>query len=285
MKSTIENNQNLEEIPCPLCGEKKSRLLTTKGKFGLPTNVSICENDGFVYLTPRWTQERYLRFYAEEYDNYHRPRIFSEETEERKFGSIRNIISRVEKHNVKMDSILDLASGMGWSLHYIKTNVNPDAELAAIESSRHCVQHLKEVIQVDVIAKDVDSNWEENNQGRFDFIIMRHVLEHFMNPIESLKKVAKALNKEGKAYIAVPDMMRPQGSFANHWFRAAHTFYFSEATLVYAASQAGLHCEIIKPESNDAEIWGVFSKKADISLQLPSLFEKQLEVIQNHPET
>ncbi len=111
---------------------------------------------------------------------------------------------------------------------------------------------------------------------------MRHVLEHFMNPIESLIKISAHLSNNGIIYIAVPNMMNPKGSLTNSWFRTVHTFYLSRTTLSSIASIANLQPIEIKSENH--ELWAVFKKTTDLTHNpnKTSVFNKQMKIIRTH---
>jgi SAM-dependent methyltransferase len=150
---------------------------------------------------------------------------------------------------------------MGWSLDYLKRTYPNIGTIAAIESSEHCLDHLKDTIGAEIIAPDMDSDWHRSQGGRFDLVVMRHVLEHFLDPRASLEKVRAVLAEDGIVYLAVPDMMNPKGSLYDYWFRVVHTFYFSGETLKRFAREAGLDPVTIREEAS--ELWGVFRKSGN----------------------
>ncbi len=277
----MDKSEIFESIPCPICGNDKLQMVSKRGQFGLPCYVSICPSDGIVFLCPRWSKERYMHFYQNEYDSYYRPIVYSDETDDSKYKNIKPICSILENLNLIGDreSVLDIGAGMGWALQWLKLNYTHFHKLSAIESSKLCITNLKNVIGASVISNDIDSYWKSTG---FDLVIMRHVLEHIMNPVEALRKVRENLSTNGIVYIAVPDMMNPKGSFKNYWFRSVHTFYFSETTLVSIASIANL--QSIEIKCKKSELWGVF-KKATNSAQNQSasnVYEKQIRIIKTH---
>jgi SAM-dependent methyltransferase len=271
-----EQSSSFIEIPCPLCGTKNMRAISKTGQYRLPAHVSICANDGLVFLNPRWTEDKYQDFYRHEYDTYYRPTVLTNETDEQKYKTIKSILARVSAHIEKAESVLDIGTGMGWSLQYLRLNYPNIKHFAAIESSEHCLQSLKE-IGVEVLASDVNQNW---GKAHFDFVIMRHVLEHFLSPLHVLKKVCRSLTKNGIVYIAVPNMMKPAGSLKNYWFRAVHVFYFSETTLLEFAARAGLTPILV--DASTAELWGVFrqTQPNDTKALFVNIYKKQQKVIQ-----
>lgn len=270
--------EQLIRIQCPLCGNSSPVEIVQKGQFGLDCCVSICPNDGLVYLNPRWSKERYHHFYQHEYDHFYRSPVKHDPTSENNYISIKKIHQRLElnKLPLKGQSVLDVGSGMGYSLIWLKNNIPAFTRFAAIESSEHCLEHIRQQGGIEIIADDLDKEFESS---AFDFIVMRHVLEHFMDPVQALRKIVSLMHPESLLYIAVPDMMHPKGNLQNYWFRTVHTFYFSEQTLLITAAKAGLKPEVIGSESS--ELWGVFklSDKPDTLPAEENVMASQLEVI------
>jgi 2-polyprenyl-3-methyl-5-hydroxy-6-metoxy-1,4-benzoquinol methylase len=272
----MDPNNFLESIPCPLCGNEKLDNISRQGQFGLPCYVSICPLDGFVFLSPRWTKKKYMHFYKEEYDSFYRPKECLSGIYTPEYKNIKIICHRLENLNLMdgRNSVLDVGAGMGWYLQWIKLNYNFFNEFSAIEASDNCIIHLQEVLEINLVSDDIDSDWQSTG---FDLVIMRHVLEHTMNPVEALKRVAANLSEGGIIYMAVPDMMKPKGSL-HDWFRSVHTFYFSSESLVSIASLANL--ELITMHQEDSEIWAIF-KKASVENGnvIINVYEKQISII------
>jgi 2-polyprenyl-3-methyl-5-hydroxy-6-metoxy-1,4-benzoquinol methylase len=277
----MNKSEIFEPIPCPICNTKDTELISQKGQFGLPCFVSICPFDGLVFLSPRWSKERYVRFYENEFYTYYRPADLSDKITDSHYNSIKKICGRLEQLNLLKgkESVLDIGAGMGWSLQWLKQHYAHFKRFSAIESSVRCIANLKTVIGANVVSHDVDSQWTSTG---FDLVIMRHVLEHFMHPVEALKKVWENLSPHGIIYIAVPDMMNPKGSLKHSWFSSAHTFYFSLMTLTSIASMA--HLSPIEIMSENSELWGVFTKASNKTkrINIINVYDKQMEIIKLH---
>jgi 2-polyprenyl-3-methyl-5-hydroxy-6-metoxy-1,4-benzoquinol methylase len=282
LKLNFKENEDLFEfISCPICGAKTFKPISKKGQFGFPCHVSICKNDGLVLLNPRWTKERYSSFYAHEYDSYYRPKVFTKESDRDKYSDIIVIFRRFQNFGITFSGkhVLDIGAGMGWSLEWIKRNFPNFTDLCAIESSMYCINNIVDELQFNVISQDIESDWKSPNT---DLIIMRHVLEHFLNPLDILNNIARNLSENGVVYIAVPNMFHPRGSLSRYWFRVVHTFYFSEFTLMNIILKVGLYPVIIK--SNTSELWGIFRKQSPIDNISPieNAYKLQYEIIENY---
>ncbi len=217
------NQYKFEEICCPICGSENTHYISNKGQFYLPINVVICKQCGLTYLNPRWNKNSYLNFYAQYYDKFYRASHIE--------NNILNVDNKIIKRiplNYKecAKNILDIGSGKGDNLINFRNSFNK-INLFAIETSVQC-QKILQNNNIQIISNSVDTNWEENYTNKFDIIIMRHVLEHFMNPISVLSKVRKTLSGNGILYIAVPNNLNPTQKLKQSWFRAVHTFYFNK---------------------------------------------------------
>jgi len=233
---------DFEETSCLVCDSTEYLKYSSKGQFRLTTNVVICKNCGFSYLNPRWTKERYHTFYTKEYDTYYRPEVINKNYKYDSAKSVKDIITRgegiVDFRNPGLN-ILDVGTGMGDSLLHLKEHVNSSSNYFAIESSEFCIKHL-EKNGITVITNDVDSDWHLANSEKFDIIIMRHVLEHFLNPGEVLRKIRAVLKTEGTLYVAVPDAKNPTKPLLAHFFRVVHVSYFSKLSLSNLFTKVGL---------------------------------------------
>ena len=219
-----------ENINCNLCNSNDYDKITDKGKFGIPSHVVLCKNCGLGYLNPRWTKESYGHFYKYEYDRLYRPDLDKGTSLNSKEKN--PIVVRLKEYGLfpeQARNILDIGSGEGANLRTFKTIFN-QSRLFAIEPSIESHKVLKN-LGVEVIDTDVESSWEDGLTGKFDIIIMRHVLEHFSDPLLVLKKVNQVLSPKGILYIAVPNSLSPYQNLEKSWFRNVHTFYYNKYTI------------------------------------------------------
>lgn len=238
-------------VLCALC--KQSSLKTVysgTGHKGSWLSVKICKNDGLVFLSPRKTKKAYTHYYENEYAQlYHNLEVTDAQE---KYKNVRGFLPVIRKHlKIEPKKILEVGAGAGYSLEYIK-NEYPEAHCFAIEQAVSCQKRMA-AVSIELLSEDLDGEWTVDEHG-FDCIILSHVLEHTLDPIDVLKKVRRNLSSRGIAYIAVPNMMMPFGNLKKYWFRLPHTYYFSRETLIACANQAGL--EVAEVHAG-YELWAV----------------------------
>lgn len=251
----------MEEVNCVICEQNNNESVCKKSTLGIQLNLVLCKDCGLGYLSPRWNKERYLTYYSEQYDKQYRPNLKNEKIEE----SVNNqniILERFIGNNIEINNskaILDIGSGTGKNLLVFK-RVLPEIKCYAIEPSLTSQEILLHN-NIDIVSDDVDSSWDEKYEGTFDIIIMRHVLEHFLNPLDVLKKVHKVLSQNGVLYIAVPNNLIEKRN--KGWLRIAHTFYFNQFTLSSILNKASLKVKTIslKDEFSDLEIYAFVKKE------------------------
>lgn len=215
---------NFERILCPLCESEKYKILSKKGMFGIPLNVSICKNCGLVYLNPRWIKEKYERFYKNEYDKFY----IHEKTPK---STIKEIYNKIKQY--LGEDILDVGAGKGEILSYLKKRTN---NLFAVEPSERYKKRLKKN-KINVIGEFIENLYTEE---KFNLIMLNGVLEHLLKPNLVLKKIRDMLKPSGKVFITVPNLEKPILPLTKEFFRVMHTFYFNKITLQEICLKNGL---------------------------------------------
>ena len=268
-----------EEVNCNLCNEEEKESLSDKGQFNLPTHVVLCKNCGLAYLSPRWNKNAYEDFYENEYDKYYRPKKL--EDNEVEFRYARPIIERINGFLQKSDklNILDIGSGDGSLIKLIEKCYH-GANLYAIEPSSNAKEILWDK-KIKYLGSDVESDWDTNYHSTFDFVIMRHVLEHFSDPHQVLLKVRQVLKENAIVYIAVPDNYNPSSNLKGSWFRVVHTYYFNSDTLNSMLLKSGFKIEYIGNgnKNNPHELFAIAKKSTSFINSIGSdVFYKQFKV-------
>ncbi len=214
---------------CHLCKHTDSTLFDKREDHGIEINNRICKNCGFVYLSPRMTEEELDQFYKNEYRTlYHgqeEPTPADLNTQQLRAD---HLLSFVKMEKLDISRHLDIGSSSGVLL---KTFIEGyDCEGIGVEpgdSYRAYAekQGLKNFSSLEKIKKG------ENK--KFDLISMSHVLEHMPDPIAFLSELAELLTEEGKVLVEVPNL------YGHTSFEISHLSSFSPHTLAEIFKQAG----------------------------------------------
>lgn len=285
-------NIDWDNVKCHICNtENNDPILLRKkplveGQFGYAIHPVICKSCGLIYLNPRWSKEDYNVFYTYYYDKLYRLETKEDYGTSAVIYNIKEIWSRI-KDQIKPGkefNILDVGCGYGYGLKYLQEQV-PNATLFGIEASPDSIETLQsKAVGATLVTDDFDSAWENNYEGKMDLIILRHVFEHLLNPIETLNKLRKALKPNGVIYFAVPDMtyvrtnLRDYKYWWEYIFRSVHTYYYNKDTFTKTLEIGQLFPLLIAEEKE--EIWCLVGKNKTTPFEFENTFQKQMAVLE-----
>ena len=234
-----------ESVAC-LCGKTEFDLICEVDRYGLLQNTVLCINCGLILSNPRMREKEYELFYSSDlyrlcYEGKHYLQVCSEQKYRLDKG--RPIYDEIVKIKpITRDSkILELGAGGGWNLLPF---LNEGVQVVGMDYSPSLVD-LGRQYGIHMRQGGVNDIW-----GTYDVIILNHVLEHFLNPIEDLKSILEHLSPGGLIYIGVPNIM----NFGIGQLQNAHVWYFSPKTFWYYCRLAGL--KLLK--SGPAEVHHMF---------------------------
>lgn len=149
------------------------------------------------------------------------------------YDSIRHINIRRKyrliSHAIDKGSILDIGMGTGELLSYFAgkgwktTGVEPNEAVREFARTSHGLTvHDEEAL-------------DKLPSGSFDVITMWHVLEHVPDLNARMKQVRNLLKKEGRLFIAVPNLLAPDAKkYGAHWAALdvpRHLYHFTPQSL------------------------------------------------------
>lgn len=103
--------------------------------------------------------------------------------------------------NQKTKSILDIGSGRGWMLYFLKKYFKYE-RAAGTQISQNAYIFSKDKLGLEIYDKDL---LELSFDKKFDVITIWHVLEHVENPEGYVTKIYDLLNAGGLLYVEVPN--------------------------------------------------------------------------------
>ena len=196
---------------CPICGYTTAKVLITQ-RFVIPKDhplgdvqdIVCCDWCDFVYADVSATQEDYDLYYAHfsKYEDSQTPMgggtIFDDERLTRTAEYITHALPD------RRMRILDVGCANGTMLGALKQfgYVN----LCGVDLSPGCVESTKR--RYDIKAHVGSLSDLSQGIGKFDFVILSHVLEHVKELRQALYHVRELLPASGYLYVEVPDASR-----------------------------------------------------------------------------
>ena len=235
-----------EASVCPACRSQRLTMLdvipVTRGAKGRRVAfLAGCVDCGLVFTNPMPTEEQQAKYYADEGPyRAHKVEAAEAKRKERKAGP-RSATKAPRARDLLLDAltsyvpinapppgakVLDFGCGDGKMLNRLQDagwetyGIEPSTSVAF---TRH--RRLTEPPQ----------------DGRFDFVILHHVLEHVRDPLEILQQLGGATHEGGKIFISLPglDTLPQHGNFKYCLDGRKHLMCFSEACLTSLLARAG----------------------------------------------
>jgi hypothetical protein len=219
---------------CPNCGgndfhqimpyQNQSRLLDG-------CDISQCETCEIHFITPAPDQESWLAYNRSYFESAHSglnlaPMSVIYHQAMAKIR-VKHILESIGTSNPPA-SVLEIGPGVGYFARYWKTCF-PECDYYALESDTSLHSCLRENgIQV------LEDGIEQLENRPIDMCVMSHVLEHVINPSDTLRYVTEPLRKNGLLFVEVPCL-----DFLYKDVHEPHMIFFSESSLADCAKRAG----------------------------------------------
>lgn len=228
---------------CPLCYSKKRKVFLKNGEdfeYGVRGKFKLvkCCLCGLISLFPRPIIKKLLTFYPDSYHSYNVPtssfiRFLSQLT-------LRQQAKRFEKLIGKEGKILDVGCADGKHFDVLKRfgkwqfigiDFNPKVVKRGKNKGREIYQTALEKFKY--------------LPGSFDLVVMDHLLEHVVDPIETLNSARLLLKKGGFLVGAVPNLSSLDRIIFGRWWGGyhfpRHVWHFTPQTLTKTLTKAGFN--------------------------------------------
>ncbi len=214
---------------CPICGGIDTKPFMRN----LELSLRQCMNCSLVFLEPNSGSDNNFEEIEQEFfsEGYVRRRdLFSE------LFFIHKAKQRLKTiQSFKFSGrLLDIGCGTG-ELIYVSKQLGYQAE--GLEYSNFLAQYVRKKYAATVYCGDAKSMVLTE---KYDIVTMCHVLEHALDPVETLKSISNFLNLEGLLYIAVPNLDCWEAKFSG-WgsYEPYHRWYFNPNNLKLLLEHAG----------------------------------------------
>lgn len=247
-------------MSCTLCNQNNFKTVSTKdAKSGDSLNVSICQSCGMVQQDPIPTDAELKAYYSTEYRQDYKNTYTPKPKHVFRAGNIAlDRIGFLHKSDVTQGRLLDIGAG-GGEFTYLSNEMGFDSK--GVEPNIGYSNYARDEYGINIQTGQLD-----DVVGSYQVITMFHVLEHLPNPTETFKIFSELLEKDGCLFIEVPNIESKDASPNNIFFKA-HINYFSEATLIAAASS---YFDVITSD-NSGNLRVLFKKRnREVLLKLPT---------------
>jgi 2-polyprenyl-3-methyl-5-hydroxy-6-metoxy-1,4-benzoquinol methylase len=230
---------------CPLCSGTNLLTLQDKTEFSVFTTsgqdfvfqigVGGCRNCGFIFLNPRAGQAEMARYYSLQSRN---PRSFDKL--DKPYSDLLDHQTRFIQRHWKPSGpqrILDVGCAEGFFLKRLARECGNSVILEGIEPGRIYAAAARALLPDAIIHESLlDSCELEANS--YDIITLRHVLEHLLNPIESLLALKPLLAPSGLLHIEIPNVTDFPATISP-FYHQEHMSYFTPKTIRFALERCG----------------------------------------------
>lgn len=234
--------------PCPICTQAAVEVLHTQ-RFILPVgsplpecyDVVVCPDCGFVYADSPASQDNYDRYYAE-FSKYEDPSVATGGgASEPDRCRLTALAEQVALQAPLTARVLDIGCAAGGLLAALRAK--GFTRLYGIDSSPGCVVQVR-ALGFDAVCVPLARLADVAVRGRFDLVILSHVLEHVLD-IRALMAVVVALTApHGNIYIETPDAARYDEYdcyVPYYFFDSEHINHFDTGSLISLGRTLGLH--------------------------------------------
>jgi len=216
---------------CSICKSKKIEDLKLNEtnfirpfKKAMTTKLGFCKNCTFLFCLNPLDDESIKKYYEK---NFQLRSTDLDVVEEFVHASQSKFID--DHFSLKNKNVLEIGANTGKLLNHLKKLYSCQTYFDELNFE---AVNILENIQGHKSKKALGKN------KKFDVIIMRHVLEHIVDPIQYLLKIQKDLSDDGVIFIEVPDFTFLDNH--NDTLLFEHVNYFSQLTLSRVLDSAGL---------------------------------------------
>lgn len=189
--------------------------------FGKQKDLYKCPSCNLIQMFPQWTDK--------ELDELYQGYVKKQYTTSKK-KPIKSIRKYLRKYITKDSSVLEIGSGNGDNLNYLKQcaksviGIDKDKQADSVRDNEEN-------------AIDFDTFHEKYPTEKYDFIYAIHVLEHTNDPIDFVEKIISHLNDGGQFVLELPNTDEPlytvykSTAFINQYWFPYHVFCYTPETI------------------------------------------------------
>jgi cytochrome c-type biogenesis protein CcmH/NrfG/SAM-dependent methyltransferase len=234
----------MKKIPCYLCGSEQSEHLVTFENDAYLKRLSnlgdhsvsyvVCRQCGFTFQNPALEPHELDEMYGEKYRKDLPTESFIASNSVFTDGRARWIEDHLGADPKPGRRVLDVGCGAGMLLNSFKRRgwsvqgIEPTVAYAEFGSRR---------FEIPITAGFFDESVYPGEQ--FDLITLSQVLEHATDPGRMLRDCRRKLVADGRVFIGVPTILRPQRPIQGNTLAGPHLSMFTLPTLRFLLAREG----------------------------------------------
>lgn len=203
----------------------------TSGALSQHDDILECRSCGMVSSRPTLTPSEILERYGEVVDESY---LGEEEGRRELFSWVLRVMGG---YPVRGDRLLEIGSNVGL---FLDTATKAGWRTRGIEPSRWAVETGRARFGVDLVQKPLEELDEP--PGNADAIVLLDVLEHFVDPLDALRRLRPLLDDEGLLTLSTINLAGLHARLRGErwpWLIRPHLHYFTPATLERLLRSAG----------------------------------------------
>lgn len=232
-----------EDVPCDCGAGDPGVALALVDRFGIPCRTALCMRCGLARITPRMSARDYGTFYSGPYRRLYRKREGgpAEMVAAGVSGTRGEELRRhLERHlDVASMRVVEIGAGGGWNLARLREAgaravVGWDFDEEFLAAGRAHGLDLRAGGTSEAAAA-------ATREGRFDLLVLSHVVEHMLDPVAELRTARDLLAPGGVVYVEVPGLFEAPREKRDPMYvlQLAHVRQFCLATLEATMREAG----------------------------------------------
>jgi 2-polyprenyl-3-methyl-5-hydroxy-6-metoxy-1,4-benzoquinol methylase len=216
---------------CPVCSHRRSWPFQRFIHHGVKLHYRVCRRCGFVFMSPRFSDDDLSRFYERDYRvSYLGTEGQTSENIETQDRRSEHLATFVARHVPRAQHILDIGCSTGQLLTTLRASLGAQTATGVEPSNAH--RSTAAARQIDAYASLEEL--ERTSTMLFDVVSMSHVLEHIADPAAMLERIrTRLLSARGVLLLEVPNIYGSQS------YEVAHLLCYSPETLQLQLERAG----------------------------------------------
>lgn len=254
---------------CLLCRLPDLRPVASRCRDSEAHSVVQCRSCGLIQLSPTPGEAEHDRFH--DLDLQSQPILDTGNLDlvvARKTVDTARRVAFVRERLPPNASLLDIGSGYGVLLREL---AREGFRVTGVEPSAARREVSRQITNAPVVSASVYGL--PPTLGRFDAVLLIHVLEHLVDPVRALSSLAELVNQDGCVVVEVPNvadyLLEGSDEFRAFYWQQAHVSYFSPETLESVLRRAGFK----RVEIQGVQRYGLENLMAWLTTGRPQLTE------------